>query len=310
MRSDVDHNKNSPSASKIKVFGIINFCFLLLLTSPSCRKQISAPERQKLSPPDLNNCSRIEIWYLPSPIESFIPRVMKHDLLSLEEIKSVNSLEPIVMDDPERIKTLAHNVSLGLYDGPAKWAVNMKPFAKFVCYNNDERLNSLTIFWKYILTEDKQWFKYPKDSLNIDTFTPQILKHKIKPFELRVNCGSHMDILWSTIAMTPQQEHIYPESSKWCDVVVRRYPPARKLLKCPSAGEGKCHYAMNPNCGPNSPPDMVLLFETKAGWNQHGGPELFTFDNHDPRGGCVLLNDRTVKFIRTEEELHSLLWKP
>jgi hypothetical protein len=30
---------------------------------------------------------------------------------------------------------------------------------------------------------------------------------------------------------------------------------------------------------------MVLLFETKAGWNQHGGPELFTFDNHDPKGG-------------------------
>jgi hypothetical protein len=65
---------------------------------------------------------------------------------------------------------------------------------------------------------------------------------------------------------------------------------------------------MNPNCEPNSPPDMVLLFETKAGWNQHGGPELFTFDNHDPRGGCprklvpvktgILLNDGTVKLVR------------
>jgi hypothetical protein len=54
---------------------------------------------------------------------------------------------------------------------------------------------------------------------------------------------------------------------------------------------------------------MVLLFETKAGWNQHGGPELFTFDNHDPKGGCVLLNDGTVKFIRTKEELHQLRWK-
>ena len=49
--------------------------------------------------------------------------------------------------------------------------------------------------------------------------------------------------------------------------------------------------------------------ELKAGWNQHGGPELFTFDNHDPRGGCVLLNDGTVKFIRTEEELKQLRWK-
>ena len=53
---------------------------------------------------------------------------------------------------------------------------------------------------------------------------------------------------------------------------------------------------------------MVLLFETKAGWNQHGGPELFTFDNHDPHGGLVVLNDGTVKFIRTEEELKQLRW--
>jgi hypothetical protein len=54
---------------------------------------------------------------------------------------------------------------------------------------------------------------------------------------------------------------------------------------------------------------MVLLFETKAGWNQHGGPELFTFENHHPRGGCVLLNDGTVRFIRTRAELRQLRWK-
>jgi hypothetical protein len=68
-------------------------------------------------------------------------------------------------------------------------------------------------------------------------------------------------------------------------------------------------YAMNPNCRKGSPPDMVLLFESKPGWNQHGGPELFTFDNHDPKGGLVRLNDAKVKFIRTEEELKQLRWK-
>jgi len=39
------------------------------------------------------------------------------------------------------------------------------------------------------------------------------------------------------------------------------------------------------------------------------GPELFAFDHHDPKGGCVLLNDGTVKFIRTEQELHALRWR-
>lgn len=32
-------------------------------------------------------------------------------------------------------------------------------------------------------------------------------------------------------------------------------------------------------------------------------------DNHDPKNDFVLLNDGTVKFIRTEEELHQLRWK-
>ena len=54
---------------------------------------------------------------------------------------------------------------------------------------------------------------------------------------------------------------------------------------------------------------MVLLFETKAGWNRYGGRELFTFENHDPRGGMVVLNDGKTEFIRTEEELRQLRWK-
>ncbi|MDI6448836.1 hypothetical protein [Anaerobaca lacustris] len=68
-------------------------------------------------------------------------------------------------------------------------------------------------------------------------------------------------------------------------------------------------YAMNPNCRGDSPKDMVFLFESRPGWNQHGGPELFAFDHHDPKGGCVLLNDGTVRFIRTERELHALRWR-
>ncbi len=66
---------------------------------------------------------------------------------------------------------------------------------------------------------------------------------------------------------------------------------------------------MNPYCEPNSPKDVVFLFEAKPGWNQRGGPELFTFDNHNHKGGCVRLNGGEVKFIRTEEELKQLRWK-
>jgi hypothetical protein len=120
---------------------------------------------------------------------------------------------------------------------------------------------------------------------------------------------------YNSISLFDIREQGYPVF-KWCDYILNNdltshIPMKYKMsyFRCPSAGEGKCNYAMNPNCKPDSPSDMMLLFETKAGWNQHGGPELFTFDNHDPKGGCVLLNDGTVKFIRTPEELRQLRWK-
>ncbi|MHC4357155.1 MAG: hypothetical protein ACYS0H_31050, partial [Planctomycetota bacterium] len=119
-------------------------------------------------------------------------------------------------------------------------------------------------------------------------------------------------------APSVRNQTLYPTPSEWCDDILRPYPVYGgsgtrwfnpKPHICPSAGQGGNHYAMNPNCKPDSPPDMVVLFETRGGWNQHGGPELFTFDNHDPKGGCVLLNDGTVKFIRTGEELRQLRWE-
>lgn len=123
------------------------------------------------------------------------------------------------------------------------------------------------------------------------------------------------------IALRDSINLVYPAPPRWCDAMGWAFTGMKigserheinekmKVHVCPAVGEGMSTYALNPNCRYDSPPDMVLLFETKAGWNQHGGPELFTFDNHDPKGGCVLLNDGTVKFVRSEEELHNLRWK-
>jgi hypothetical protein len=105
-------------------------------------------------------------------------------------------------------------------------------------------------------------------------------------------------------------EYLCPDPADWCDSIEFVYQSSKtNLFRFPSAEEVICNYAMNPNCKHDSPGDMVLLFETKDGWNQHGGPELFTFDNHDPKGGCVLFNNGTVKFIRTKEEVNNLRWQ-
>ncbi|MHC4456086.1 MAG: DUF4190 domain-containing protein [Planctomycetota bacterium] len=92
----------------------------------------------------------------------------------------------------------------------------------------------------------------------------------------------------------------YPQANKWCDLLVEHANASSEKFVCDSAAEGRCHYAINPNAKPNSPPDVVLLFETKGGWNQFGGSELLTFENHKGKGCNVLFNDRSVRFIKPE----------
>ncbi len=98
----------------------------------------------------------------------------------------------------------------------------------------------------------------------------------------------------------------YPPADKWCELLEPCYNN-KKLLICPSAGQGRCHYAINPHAKPNSPPDTVLLFETHPGWNQSGGPEILSTDNHRNKGCNVLFNDMHIAFVKTKD-LNDLKW--
>jgi prepilin-type processing-associated H-X9-DG protein len=53
---------------------------------------------------------------------------------------------------------------------------------------------------------------------------------------------------------------------------------------------------------------VVLLFESRPGWNQSGGPELLTTENHHGKGCNVLFVDGSVRFIKSEE-LVGLKWQ-
>ena len=99
----------------------------------------------------------------------------------------------------------------------------------------------------------------------------------------------------------------YPAADKWCDLLVRHSKAEEKMFICPDAEKGRCHYAINPDCEPNSPNDIVLLFETQEGWNQFGGQELLTTNNHKGKGCNVLFNDRRVEFVKPER-IAELKW--
>lgn len=99
----------------------------------------------------------------------------------------------------------------------------------------------------------------------------------------------------------------WPSPDRWCDLLLQGGYATKEDLLFKSIGQEDRYYAINPNCGPNSPPDTVLLFEAKGGWNQFGGPEILTTENHKGEGCNILFSDKHVYFVKTEE-LGELDW--
>jgi hypothetical protein len=265
-------------------------------------------------PPDLSRCTRVEIELEPSTSDWIC--LGDEPLLTAEELAYVNSLKTFVVTDPDVIKSLAQVVRRGVYDstleGVSPRTMSIKTRTVFRCYQDGTETVSFIYQYKQMVW-DGHWFTFVEHGPPLALLTP-----KIQGIKLRCDCALHLRGLLSRFHEWVSRVNDYPDAATWCDSFVRYYSDGGYsvslrdftiLIRCPAAHEGKANYAMNPNCKPDSPPEMVLLFETRGGWNQHGGPELFTFDNHDPRGGCVLLNGGTVKFIRTEEELEQLRWK-
>jgi len=136
--------------------------------------------------------------------------------------------------------------------------------------------------------------------------------HPRSVLALRMICGFNLNSLGEAMRIYANNYHNkYPTADKWCDLLLQNTKITEKQFVCRGAfrkgDKGRCHYAMNPNCEANSPPRMVLLFETKGGWNQHGGPELLTFENHRVKGCNILFNDGEVGFVKPER-LGELNW--
>jgi hypothetical protein len=236
-------------------------------------------------------------------------------LLNPEEIRYLEAAAPFIVDSPEVIQTFAKDISSSTYKGPFPGS-SIQYKIIFRCYESNGREIIFTMHSNIPeVGSSIAWNGHEFRNHGIDW---PMLAPEIWPSKLRVKCASNIDDLHAGLRYYLDGEKSYPPATEWYDATVHSYQVegytwnvARLdgAITCPGASHGRYHYAMNPECEPNSPPDTVLLFEARPGRNQHGGPELFTFDNHDPKGGCVLLNDYTVKFIRTKEELQQLRWK-
>jgi hypothetical protein len=268
-----------------------------------------------LTPPDLAGCTRIEARFQPSMLEFFFPCASEQNLFNAAEREHLASLKDLVIENPQEVKALSSDIGQeNIARGTTAWNESM---AEVACYREGRRIMSFTLYDdKTIEIDGKDRLNYARGLNCLRMLTPQA-----KAFDMRVQCRARLNDLWWFFRLYAQARASektsrstrraipYPRPDGWCDAFTPVYGVSEEAFMCPSAAKGKCDYAMNPNCVYDSPANTVLLFETKPGWNQHGGPELFTFDNHDPRGGLALLNNGTVKFIRTEEELKLLQWK-
>lgn len=127
----------------------------------------------------------------------------------------------------------------------------------------------------------------------------------------RVVCGSNLAGLGKAMLIYASDNNgIYPTPSKWCDLLIKDTDVSKKEFLCPLVHKGPCNYAMNKNIeklGTKAPPDMVLLFDSKPGWNQSGGPEIVNTENHQGDGCNILFNDTHVRFVRASD-INGLQW--
>jgi len=130
--------------------------------------------------------------------------------------------------------------------------------------------------------------------------------------KIRINihsCKTNLDLIGFLLKTYAEDNIQYPSADQWCDILTETNSFIEdKYWTCPQAGSGKCHYAINPNTKPDSPASMVLVFETKAGWNQHGNQDIVVMNRHEESGCYILFNDKHVEFIQAEK-IKTLQWE-
>jgi len=140
----------------------------------------------------------------------------------------------------------------------------------------------------------------------------------------RAVCMSNLKQLGiSTMMYAENNKGQYPTADKWCDLLEPYYKNNSNVLICPATkksmcgyaktidpnAKNQCSYAINPNAKLDCrfPAKTVLLFESNPGWNQSGGPELLTAQNHGGKSYIISFCDGHVEFVRAED-INNLQW--
>ena len=112
----------------------------------------------------------------------------------------------------------------------------------------------------------------------------------------------------------------FPPAATWCDAI-RSSNVSDNIFKCPAVNStsltNRCDYAFNAKLDgldlSKVNPQTVVIFESDAGWNAHGGPELLPAAKRHGRGNratlVVAFADGHVQIV-SESGLSALRWNP
>jgi len=106
----------------------------------------------------------------------------------------------------------------------------------------------------------------------------------------------------------------FPAATNWCDAI-KSTVGSDKIFHCPTDKPGtRCSYAYNAKLDGldvnQVKPNTVLLFESDAGWDASGGPELLPGGSRHLSGiNIVAFADGSVRMVKPAE-IGTLQWNP
>jgi prepilin-type processing-associated H-X9-DG protein len=133
---------------------------------------------------------------------------------------------------------------------------------------------------------------------------------RVRHLATRMVCANNLSMQASSMLVYANEYDKYPTPEKWNDLLIQHAEVSGEKFQCNLDKQGPSSYAMNENIaelGPAAPPDMVLIFESKPGWNQAGGPELLTTQNHQGDGCNIVFNDGHTEFVKVWD-VNDLKW--
>jgi len=136
---------------------------------------------------------------------------------------------------------------------------------------------------------------------------------KAKQKAQTINCVNNLKQLGLAVRIYSTDNHdLFPPAETWCGAI-QTTVGSPKVFQCPVVRDQRCAYAFNARLSGKKTdavnPQTVLIFESDAGWNASGGPEVMLKSPRHAHRFIVGFADGHVEQV-TETRLQQLRWDP